>query len=90
LFYATTALLRTQGVSRSRHSGVYAAFGEYFVKPGYIEPEYGRMLVNAFNLRLDSDYEVAPIVSRELAEDILSDAERFVRRAASHLEEHDV
>lgn len=42
------------------------------------------MLVNAFNVRLDSDYEVAPTLSRELAEDVLRDAERFVERAASY------
>jgi uncharacterized protein len=90
MFYAATALLRARGISRSKHSGVYSAFGEHLVKPGHIEPEYSRMLVNAFNLRLDSDYEVSPILNRELAEDVLSDAEHFVRRAASYLEEHDV
>lgn len=89
MFYAATALLHTHGVSRSKHSGVHSAFGEYFVKPGLIEPEYGRMLVNAFNVRLDSDYEVTPVLTLELAEDIWSDAERFVTRAASYLEAQD-
>ena len=42
------------------------------------------MLVNAFNVRLDSDYEVTPPLSRGLAEDVLRDAERFVERAASY------
>ena len=44
------------------------------------------------NLGLDY-YDVAigrAYYSRELAEDILGDAERFVKRAASYLEEHDV
>jgi uncharacterized protein (UPF0332 family) len=45
------------------------------------------MLVNAFNVRLDSDYEVAPSLSRELAEDVLKDAERFVTRAARYLQD---
>jgi uncharacterized protein (UPF0332 family) len=87
MFYAATGLLLTKGVSRSKHSGVCSAFGEYFVKAGLIEPEYGRMLVNAFNVRLDSDYEVAPSLSRELAEDVLRDAERFVTRAARYLQD---
>jgi uncharacterized protein (UPF0332 family) len=82
MFYSATALLLTKGISRSKHSGVYSAFGQHFVKPGLIESEYGRMLVNAFNVRLDSDYEVTPSLSRGLAEDVLRDAERFVERAA--------
>ena len=87
MFYATSALLVTQGISRSKHSGVQAAFGQYFVKPGLIEPEYGRMLVNAFNVRLDSDYEVKPSLSVELAEDILRDASQFVARATTYLKQ---
>ncbi len=70
MFYATCALLVGEGISRSKHSGVHAAFGQYFVKPGLIEPEHSRMLVNAFNVRLDSDYEVKPSLSRALAEDM--------------------
>jgi uncharacterized protein (UPF0332 family) len=81
MFYAASALLVSQGISRSKHSGVHAAFGQYFVKPGLIEPEYSRMLINAFNVRLDSDYEVKPSLNRELAEDMLRDARNFVERA---------
>ena len=37
MFYSATALLLTKGISRSKHSGVYSAFGQHFVKPGLIE-----------------------------------------------------
>ena len=43
------------------------------------------MLVNAFNVRLDGDYEVRPSLDRALAEDILRDAKRLVERASAHL-----
>jgi uncharacterized protein (UPF0332 family) len=52
MFYAVSALLSHIGVHRSHHSGVISAFGEYFVKPGSIEPEYAKMLTNAFDSRL--------------------------------------
>jgi len=42
IFYAANALLATQGLSRGKHSGVIAAFRQYFVKPGLIEVEYSR------------------------------------------------
>ena len=87
MFYAGSALLASQGISRSKHSGLQAAFGQYFVKPGLIEPEYSRMLINAFNLRLDSDYEVKSSLTRELAEDVLRDASQFVERAKIYLEQ---
>jgi len=36
MFYATTALLGSRGLWRSKHQGLIAAFGEQFVKPGLI------------------------------------------------------
>jgi uncharacterized protein (UPF0332 family) len=87
MFYAATALLLSQGISRSKHSGVHSAFGQYFVKPGLIEPQYSQMLVNAFRLRLDSDYEVSPSLNKVLAEDNLRDAEQFVERAETYLQQ---
>jgi len=87
MFYAASALLASKGISRSKHSGVHSAFGQYFVKPGLIEPQYSRMLINAFNVRLDSDYDVKPLLNRALAEDILRDAQQFVERVAAYLQQ---
>jgi uncharacterized protein (UPF0332 family) len=43
VFYATSALLLTKGIKRSKHSGVEAAFNQFFVKTHRIEPEYSRI-----------------------------------------------
>ena len=43
VFYAASALLVTQGLARSKHAGVIAAFRQHFVKPGLIEAEYSRI-----------------------------------------------
>jgi len=63
---------------------VHSAFGQHFVKPGLIEAQYGRMLVNAFNVRLDGDYDVKLTLDRALVEDILRDATQFVERVVAH------
>ncbi len=89
MFYAASALLVSKGISRGKHAGVHSAFGEYFVKPGLIEPQYSRMLVNAFNVRLDSDYDVRLSLDKALAEDILSDARQFVERAVAYFEQEE-
>jgi len=85
MFYAASALLSSEGVSRSKHSGVHSAFGEHFVKAGLIETEYAKMLGHAFDSRLDSDYDVRFAAEQTLAEGILCDARRFVDRAEGYL-----
>jgi uncharacterized protein (UPF0332 family) len=87
MYYAVNALLASQSVSRKTHSGTISAFGEYFVKPGLIETEYAKMLGNAFNSRLGSDYDVTYSVELTLAKGVLQDARRFVDRAESYLQQ---
>ena len=85
MFYAASALLASEGISRGKHSGVHSAFGEHFVKTGLIETEYAKMLGHAFDSRLDSDYDVTFSAERALAEEVLHDARRFVERAEGYL-----
>lgn len=85
MFYAASALLASKKLSRSKHSGVRSAFGEYFVKTGLIEAEYARMLGHAFDSRLDSDYDLTFTASQSLAEEILRDAHHFFERIEQYL-----
>lgn len=89
MFYSASALLASKGVMRSKHSGVISAFGEYFVKTGIIEQEYAKLIGNAFDSRLDSDYDVAFTIEKEAAEDILADARQFVARVERYFEENE-
>jgi uncharacterized protein len=86
MFYATTALLGSKGLWRSKHQGLIAAFGEQFVKPGLIEPEYGRILHDAFEARLDSDYGPNPDLNELSAQQLVAKAARFVARLSQFLE----
>jgi len=85
MFYAASALLASKGIYRSKHSGVHSAFGEQFIKPGLIESEYGKMLVHAFDSRLDSDYDISFAADEGLAREMLRNARRFVGRAERYL-----
>lgn len=85
MFYATTALLGSRGLWRSKHQGLIAAFGEHFVKPGVIEAQYGRILHDAFEARLDSDYGPNPDLNKASAQQLISHAEGFVARLAQAL-----
>ncbi len=80
IFYAANALLATQGLTRSKHSGAIAAFRERFVKTGLIEVEYSDLYGRVMENRHVSDYEIEVPVERQVATRALDDAQRFVER----------
>ncbi len=88
MFYAATAVLGSRGLWRSKHQGLIAALGEYLVKPGLVEPKYGRILHDAFETRLDSDYAPHPDLHEDSARNVITNAADFVRRMEKLLEEH--
>ncbi len=87
IFYAANALLATQGITHSKHSGVIAAFRQHFVKPGLIEVEYSRIYGRLMDNRHVSDYEVQLPIDAQVAEDNLHDARRFVERIEQILQQ---
>lgn len=88
MFYATTAVLGSQGQWRSKHQGIIAAFGQFLVKPGLVEPRYGRILHDAFEARLDSDYAPHPDLNEASARQLVTNADDFVGRMIRFLAEH--
>jgi uncharacterized protein (UPF0332 family) len=77
MFYCAQAALLTQGLTFSSHKGVIAGFGEQFVKTGIFPRELGRELNKAFEKRQLGDYESAPAVSDEDAQEILIRGKEF-------------
>lgn len=86
IFYSANALLATHGISRSKHSGVIAAFRQRFVKSGLIEGEYSRIYGRVMDNRHVSDYEIQLPIDAQAAEDDLHDARRFVERVEQLLQ----
>jgi uncharacterized protein (UPF0332 family) len=87
IFYAASGLLWARGISRSKHSGVIAAFRQHFVKPGLIETEYSDLYGAAMEFRIGSDYEITLKADRPLASKSLKAAQRFVARILAYLSE---
>ncbi len=87
IFYAANALLATQGITRSKHSGVIAAFRQYFVRPGEIEAEYSDIYGRVMENRHVGDYEIELPIEPQVAADDLRDARRFVGRVERYLRE---
>jgi uncharacterized protein len=83
-FYAAEEALGSLGESRSKHSGIVAAFGKLVVREGGLEEKMGRILRSLFEQRNDADYGEAE-VSRQDAELAIRDAKHFVNAVESWL-----
>ncbi len=77
-FYAASAVLLSEGLELSKHSGVIASIHQRFVKTGRLDKEQGRTLNWLFGLRNVGDYGVTAHVSRQEAEQAIRVAESFL------------
>ena len=77
-FYAVTALLLTQNLSSSKHSGAIALFNRHFVKPGLISVDMGKFYSRMFDNRLESDYADWAEVEKQDIKEEFARAEEFV------------
>ena len=78
MFYSAEAVLLTKDLKFKRHSAVISAFGKEFVKTGEFDEEYHGYLLDAFREREKGDYDVLLYQSREEAERVLRNAEKFI------------
>jgi uncharacterized protein (UPF0332 family) len=76
-FYAGEEALLVLGETRSKHSGVLAAFDKLVVREGGLDPAVGRLLRSLFRRRNEADYGAVP-ASLEKAEEAIRDAEIVV------------
>jgi len=85
IFHIAAVALGLMDIERSKHSGVEAAFSQYLVKSGLIEPEYAVIYKRARRWREDADYSLSRSFDEEPARRILTEAERFVKRLEQYL-----
>jgi len=83
-FYAAEEALLALGETRSKHSGVLAAFERLVVRDGGLEPLIGHHLRSLFRRRNAADYGAVPASEKEGAQAI-ADAESVVDAVESWL-----
>lgn len=76
-FYAAEVALLELGVTRSRHSGVIAAFIRHAVHDDALDDNVGRLLRSLFDRRGQADYGVAAVPDDEANRAVL-DADAVV------------
>ncbi|MBL8050471.1 MAG: HEPN domain-containing protein [Anaerolineales bacterium] len=85
IFYAALALLVTESVEPTKHSGVLAKFDELFIKRGIFPKEMSKIIHQAFDMRQAGDYQKAITITKEQAMDILESAEKFIKTVEEEL-----
>lgn len=85
VFNAASAALLTQGIARSKHSAIEAAFNQFLIKPGILEPEWADIYRQSRKVREEADYGSVISYDQAQAECMLADAERFVARIETYL-----
>ena len=78
IFYAANALLATQKLARSKHSGVLSAFRQHFIKTGIVSTELSEIYAQVMDDRHEGDYEILAATSKKDAEIDLLQARLFV------------
>jgi len=80
MYYAAKAILTLKNVEPKTHEGVLSMFGLHAIRENEVEEYYGKALRFAKEEREKSDYDVAVEISKEEAESIVEDAEKFLER----------
>ncbi len=80
MYYAARAILTLKNIEPKTHEGVLSMFGLHVIRESDVEEYYGKALRFAKEEREKSDYDVAVEISKEEAELIVEDAEKFLER----------
>lgn len=88
MFYLAEAALLAQGLSYSKHSAVIGAFGRELVKGGGLSADLHASLRSAFDARSLGDYGASPVIERDAAGRVLTDARTFAQAVEPTLRKH--
>ena len=92
-FHALTALLSTDGIFRSKHSGIVSEFRKHYIKTGLLDTNLSDKIGKLKDTRERSDYDTFSVISKsetaqqiEYAKDILNTVECYLERKMSRVE----
>ncbi|MDR3231140.1 MAG: HEPN domain-containing protein [Synergistaceae bacterium] len=80
VFYATTALLATEGKTGRSHSGLRETFGKDFVHPCIVPKELSTLYGKLEMRRYQADYGDRIILTDEDAQESIAQAQEFLRQ----------
>ena len=85
-FYAVSALLLTDDLHSSKHSGIRALFIKHWIKTGHSPQQMGRFYLRLFERRQTGDYHDLVTFEREEVESWYREAEAFITEVVMQTE----
>ncbi len=85
MFYIAEALLNERELKFKKHGGVHSAFAEQFVKTKELDPKFHSWLADAFDERIQGDYNVESEVDSEAVTTMIQHAKEFLQEARRYL-----
>lgn len=85
MFYAVSAVGAQCGFATSKHGQLLGWFNQMFIKPGIFDRTYGKMLREAFELRLQGDYDAFIEFSEADVRTRLKEMTLFINAIAQYL-----
>jgi uncharacterized protein (UPF0332 family) len=77
-FYSVSALLITENLSSSKHTGVRSFFNNHFVKKGLVSKDMGRLYNKLFDRRQESDYDDFVLMKEEYVLPLIREVKIFI------------
>ncbi|MGC9781241.1 MAG: HEPN domain-containing protein [Candidatus Heimdallarchaeota archaeon] len=87
MYAITEALLLTKNITTSTHKGTISFFGKYFIRTGELAKEFGKILNEAYDRRLEGDYGVGLEITEADATEQLKLAEKYIKTMKDYLKE---
>ncbi len=87
IFYAASAVLLSQGIERSKHSGIRSAFNQYFVHKHIFPASFGKLSETLQKEHENADYNMTYDPGEDVAEERLAQANHFVQTIRDYLTE---
>lgn len=85
IFHSVRILFALEGIDSKTHKGAAHLFNFHFVKSGLFPGNMNEILTDAFEMRLDSDYEDFYFASKEEAKEQIDNAEFFLNEILSFI-----
>ncbi len=85
IFDCITALLHHQEIFAKTHQGAHIKFSEHYIKPGILDVQLAKILVDVFGLRQSSDYDFEFEPDETDITDALDNARTFLTATQAYL-----
>lgn len=88
IFHSIRVLFAIEGIDSKSHKGLSHLFNIHFIKTKLLNEKMYEILTEAFEMRLDSDYEDFYIASKEEAKEQIDNAEFFLNEILIFIKKH--